>query len=115
MRLNGTRSRFPKNLTDWFLVATVTGQPSTIDIDAALNAERGTTALSGEQFSFVRATDVAGGAVSRGPEFAGPDIDAIGAISSGAPVDVPAVPLPASAWLLLGGVFGLRALRKRKS
>jgi hypothetical protein len=92
----------------WILVATITGQPSTIDIDgvAGVNA--------GDKFSYVRVSDVAGGATSGFP-FAGPDIDAIGAISSSTPVDPSPVPLPAGGLLLLTAIAGLSVARRRKS
>lgn len=102
-----------KNGSDWTTVAEDLGQPVVaIDIDAALNLARGTTAVSGEQFSFVRVSDVPGGAFSGGPTFAGPDIDAIGAISSGEPVVIAPVPLPASAFLLVAGLGLLAGARK---
>lgn len=67
---------------------------------------------SGDVFTFVRVTDALGGANSGSP-FSGPDIDAIGAISSTdrpvSPVSV--VPLPAPALLLLTGMAGLFGTR----
>lgn len=96
-----------KDNVTWLLVATITGQPSTIDIDAVAGV------AAGDKYSFVRVSDVAGGSTSGRP-FAGPDIDAIGAISSAAPVNLPGVPLPASGLLLLGGLGALAARRKRR-
>ncbi|WP_298922569.1 VPLPA-CTERM sorting domain-containing protein [uncultured Roseobacter sp.] len=69
----------------------------------------------GDMFSFVRVTDAPGGATSGSP-FGGPDIDAIGAISSAPPiVDPPTsvVPLPAAGWALLSALAVLTGLRRR--
>ncbi len=76
-----------------------------LDIDSVTGVN------SGDLFSFVRVTDALGGTNSGSP-FSGPDIDAIGAISSSAPAPVP---LPASALLLLasiGGLIGAKRLRR---
>lgn len=109
------RVEISKDGINWTTVAEDLGQPVVaIDIDAAINLARGTTAVSGEQFSFVRVSDVPGGQFSSGPTFAGPDIDAIGAITSGAPVPMSPVPLPAAGWMLLFGVGGLVAMKRRK-
>jgi len=67
---------------------------------------------TGDKFSYVRVTDAPGGA-SSGDPFGGPDIDAIGAISSAPPV--PAVPLPAAGWALLAGLGALFGLKRRRS
>lgn len=87
----------------WIDVGTLSGQPTSIDIDAV------TGVVQGARYSFVRVTDAPGGPISNGPRFAGPDIDAIGAISSAAPV----VPLPAAGWLLIAGIGALVGLRRR--
>lgn len=91
--------------TTWIDIGTVTGQPSQIDIDGQPGVTEGTL------YSFVRVSDAPDGASSSGPIFAGPDIDAIGAISSAPP---PVVPLPAAGWLALMGIGALGALRAGK-
>ena len=96
--------------SNWIDLGIVSGNAVVgLDIDgvAGVNA--------GDQFSFVRVTDAPGGATSGSP-FGGPDIDAIGAISSAPPVVQPSVgvvPLPAAGWALLSGLALLFGLRRR--
>ena len=94
-----------KDNVTWIEVATVTGQPSQLDIDGVAGVQ------DGDKFSFVRVSDVFGG-VGSGSPFGGPDIDAIGAISSADAVNV--VPLPAGGLLLMAGIASLAGLRRRK-
>ena len=85
-----------KNNVDWITVATAIGQPGKFDIDAVAGVN------AGDQFTYVRVSDAVGG-VSSGSPFGGPDIDAIGAISSAPPC---ANRTPASSGLGLAGRFG---------
>ena len=72
-------------------IGTVRGQPTKIDIDGVPGV------LAGGRYRFVRVTDATGGPASPRP-VAGPDIDAIGAITS-----VPASPADGGTLPLLGG------------
>jgi len=94
------------NNIDWIFVRRVSGQPSAIDIDAVAGVS------AGDLFSYVRVTDAPGGPASSAP-FAGPDIDAIGAISSAPPI--PPVPLPAAGWAMLMGLGALMGMRRRRA
>ena len=84
-----------KDLVSWIVLGVLEGQPTSIDIDAANGV------VFGDLFSYVRIVDAGEGA--SGSPFAGADIDAVGAISSGSA----AVPLPAALPLLLAGLAGL--------
>lgn len=86
----------------WIALGTLSGQPTSIDIDAVAGVTPGT------KYYFVRVTDDPNSGGTAAP-YAGADIDAIGAIST---VEA-AVPLPAAAPLLLGALGGLAALRRR--
>lgn len=95
-----------KTLADpWVSLGQLSGQPTSIDIDAISGVELGAL------YSFVKITDVAGGPYSGSP-YSGPDIDAVGAISSG--VAVSTVPVPAAGLLLLTALGGLGLFRRRK-
>lgn len=89
------------NGSDWFALGTLSGQPTSIDIDATSGIN------AGDEFSFVRIVDAPGGAT--GGVFSGADIDAVGAIST------TVVPLPAGLWFGLAGLGALAALRRRKT
>ena len=90
-----------KNGVDWFNVGKVGGSTSGVDIDFFGFGP-------GDLFRFVRLTDDPNEGETDGGTV-GADIDAIGAIST------TAVPLPATAWLLLTGVgtFAVRRLLRR--
>ena len=83
--------------------APVSGQPTSIDIDALPGV------VLGAQYSYVRLRDDPDETAANFPPFAGPDIDAIGAISSTAPV-----PVPEPSTLALLGIIGLAGLRRRR-
>ena len=95
-----------KNNIDWISLGTVSGQPTGIDIDAFA----GVTA--GDLFSFVMLTDNSSTTSQTGFPFSEADIDAIGAISSGAAVS--AVPIPAAAFMFAPALLGFLGLRRRK-
>ena len=88
----------------WIVLGTLEGQPTSIDIDAVAGV------VAGGLYSYVRIVDAGEGA--SGSPFAGADIDAVGAISSG--VAVPPVPVPAVLPFLLSGLVGLGLLGWRK-
>ncbi|PWG63461.1 hypothetical protein DEM34_07810 [Spiribacter halobius] len=93
-------------------VGSVTGSTSSIDIDPFL-ADAGIDPFT--QFSYVRLQDDPNENTSN-VTYAGADIDAVGAISSAAPVpDNGTVPLPGTAPLLAMGMLGLIAARARCS
>jgi hypothetical protein len=83
--------------TPWIFVGRLEGKPTSVDIDAV------TGVLLGELFSYVKIVDGSEG--GSGFPFGGADIDAVGAISSGAAV--PTIPLPAALPLLLTGLISL--------
>ena len=99
-----------KDANSWIDLGIVSGDAVVgLDIDGVAGVNLG------DKFSFVRVTDAPGGANSGNP-FGGPDIDAIGAISSAPPpVDPPTgvVPLPAAGWALLSGLAMLAGFRRR--
>lgn len=85
--------------TSWLSAGTLSGQPTQIDIDAITGVTINTN------YHYVRVTD-APGSTSSNP-YAGPDIDAIGAIST------VVVPLPAAGWALIAGLAGLAWLPRK--
>ncbi len=99
-----------KDANTWIDLGVVSGDAVVgLDIDGIMGVNLG------DKFSFVRVTDAPGGAGSGSP-FGGPDIDAIGAISSAPPpIDPPTgvVPLPAAGWALLSGLVILSGFRRR--
>lgn len=92
-----------KNGIDWFSVGEVGGSTSGIDIDAY-----GWGSL--DFFSYVRLTDDSTEGQQGSGGTIGADIDAVGAISSAAPV----VPIPAAVWLFGSGLLGLIGIARRK-
>lgn len=96
------------NNSDWISLGTVSGQPTSIDIDAFAGVTFGTT------YSYVRITDVFNNAFSGVAVYAGADVDAVGAIYSVPPSNNTVVPLPASALLMGGALAGFGVLRRRK-
>jgi len=93
-----------KNNFDWISIGTVSGQPTGIDIDAIAGV------VAGDLFSFVMLSDNSA-ASQTGFPFSEADIDAIGAISSGAAVN--AVPIPAAAFMFAPAILGFMGLRRR--
>jgi len=96
-----------KDLLTWIDLGIVSGQPTSIDIDSFSEVS------DGDLFSYVRVTDAPNGPRSTGSLFSGPDIDAIGAITS-APA-VPTVPLPAGLPLILVGLGAFAMVKRRQS
>ncbi|WP_375172694.1 VPLPA-CTERM sorting domain-containing protein [Pseudooceanicola sp.] len=92
------------NGSSWIDFGYLDGQPTSIDIDA----NPFVTAF--EKYYFVRLTDNGNSGPHSGV-FAGADIDAVGAISSTAP----AIPLPATGILLVAGLAGIGALKRRRA
>lgn len=99
-----------KDASTWIDLGIVSGDAVVgLDIDTISGVN------TGDRFSFVRVTDAPGGATSGNP-FGGPDIDAIGAISSAPPVVDPptgVVPLPAAGWALLSALAILMGFKRR--
>ncbi|WP_300039462.1 VPLPA-CTERM sorting domain-containing protein [uncultured Roseobacter sp.] len=99
-----------KDASTWIDLGIVSGDAVVgLDIDGVAGV------IAGDVFSFVRVTDAPGGATSGSP-FGGPDIDAIGAISSAPPIADPpisVVPLPAAGWALLSALAVLMGFRRR--
>lgn len=93
----------------WLGLGTLSGQPTSIDIDGVTGVTPGT------QYSFVRLTDPPGDAGSGFP-FAEADIDAVGAIASAAPVPQgpSQVPGPNAMLLLAAALIGLGAVRYKR-
>ncbi|MCB2108637.1 MAG: PEP-CTERM sorting domain-containing protein [Rhodobacteraceae bacterium] len=92
-----------QDLINWIDLGDLSGQPTSIDIDAVVGV------IPFAQYSYVRLIDVAPN--QTGFPYGEADIDAIGAISSAPPVNVPA---PGALSLLGVGLLGA-GLRKRKS
>jgi hypothetical protein len=82
--------------TNWIPLGTLSGQPTSINIDGVAGV------IPGTHYSYVRIIDANAG-LSTSP-FAGADIDAVGAISSADPV-----PEPTSLMLLGAGMLALHA------
>ena len=93
-----------KNGIDWFSVGEVGGSTSGIDIDVY-------GWDTSDFFSYVRLTDDTGEGQQGSGGTVGADIDAVGAISSAAPV----VPVPAAVWLFGSGLIGLIGVARRKN
>ncbi|MGB0630773.1 MAG: PEP-CTERM sorting domain-containing protein [Alphaproteobacteria bacterium] len=92
-----------QDLTNWIDLGNLSGQPTSIDIDAVAGV------IPFAQYSYVRLTDVAPN--QTGSPFGEADIDAIGAISSAPPV---ALSASGSAAILAVAVAGLAIRRKRR-
>jgi hypothetical protein len=88
----------------------ISGQPSGFDIDAFIGP--GAVTL-GTLYSYILLTDVLPN--QSGSPFGEADIDAVGAISSGAAVDpIPAVPVPAAFWLFGTALIGFIGISRRR-
>lgn len=92
------------NATDWIELGSVSGQPTGIDIDGVDGI------IFGVLYSYVRLTDLFS-YDQTGLPYGEADIDAVGAISSGAPSPVP---LPAAAWLFGTGLMGVFGFMRKK-
>lgn len=104
--VEGTRVEISTNGSDWLSVGNVSGSTSSIDIDAFGYD-------SSFSFGYVRLTDLTHRSFGQTTgSTVGADIDAVGAIST---VAAPAVPLPAPALLLVGGIGALAAMRRRNA
>jgi len=97
-----TAVEISKNGITWFSVGEVGGSTSGIDIDAF-------GWDSSDQFSYVRLTDDPFEGQQGSGGTIGADIDAVGAISSAAPV----IPIPAAVWLFGSGLISLIGLARR--
>ncbi len=93
------------NTVDWIDLGRLSGQPTSIDIDGV------TGVVSGAAYSYVRIIDDPNSGPSGGV-YSGADIDAVGAISSTAPVTP--VPLPATGLMLVGALGALASAKRRK-
>lgn len=91
-----------QDLTNWIDLGDLSGQPTSIDIDAVAGV------VQFAQYSYVRLIDV--GPNQTGTPFGEADIDAIGAISSAPPVAVHAP----GALAFLGLGFAALMLRRRR-
>jgi hypothetical protein len=92
------------NNADWIDLGFWSGQPASIDIDSISGV------VDGELYSYIRLTDDSS-LNQTGFPFGEADIDAIGAISSGAAV----VPVPVAAWLFSSGLLGLVGVARKKA
>jgi hypothetical protein len=90
------------NGSTWISIGTLSGQPTSIDIDAVAGV------TFGAQYSFVRLTDLLN-TNQTGFPYGEADIDAVGAISSAAAVNLPG---PGAVLLLGVGLIGLGLRRK---
>ena len=84
------------NNIDWIDIGFWEGQPASINIDGVSGV------IASELYSYIRLTDDPSRNQTGFP-FGEADIDAVGAISSGAAV----VPIPAAMWLFISGIVGL--------
>ncbi len=91
------------NAVDWIELGTLSGQPTSINIDGV------TGVVDGTAYSYVRITDDPNSGPGSGV-FSGADIDAVGAISSTTPV-----PLPATGLMLVGAMGLLASAKRRKN
>ena len=92
------------NLVDWVDLGSLSGQPGGIDIDSFSGVTFGTL------YSYVRLMDDPNSNQTGFP-YGEADIDAVGAISSGAPV--PQVPIPAAAFMFAPALLGFMGLRRK--
>ncbi|MDD2852970.1 MAG: PEP-CTERM sorting domain-containing protein [Desulfuromonadaceae bacterium] len=107
--VEATNVSISKNGTDWISVGQVAGATRGVDIDAFIGSS-GVTLW--DQYSYIKLID-ANAHLSSDP-WGGADIDAVGAISSAAPVETPAVPEPGTIALLGLGMAGLAVYGKRR-
>jgi len=92
---------------DWLSLGTLSGQPTSLDIDAASGV------IVGGLYHFVRVTDANSGL--SGAPTAGADIDAIGAITTTLTAPTAPVPLGASLPFALSAFLGLGLIARRKA
>ena len=88
------------NAIDWIILGSVLGQPTSIDIDSIAGV------TPGAQYSFVMIDDIP--PEQSGHPYGEADIDAVGAISSAAPI-----PEPATMLLLGSGLIGLAGFGRK--